>query len=185
MLALDCTADGNPAPTITWTRLSNGNIVNMPLTVTGEEYEGAYRCTASNRIGTVFKDTSVTLSRMYLYLFVRNVSRNKRNKYTLEWMTNLRIRHIRQIHHIRHLQRGPSCLVICIDLLVAGEVGEFDTFAKFTTSAKVTTFVKFAIFALTCWLPAKLAKMSKFPTRLCLALFLTTWPYSLLRAFWR
>ena len=65
MLTLNCTADGNPAPTITWTRLSNGNMVNMPLTVTGKEYEGGYRCTASNRIGIVFKDTSITVNRMY------------------------------------------------------------------------------------------------------------------------
>ena len=74
MLTLNCTADGNPAPTITWTRLSNGNIVKMPLTVTGKEYEGGYRCTASNSIGTVTKDTSVTsmyhVIEWYLYLFV-------------------------------------------------------------------------------------------------------------------
>ena len=63
MLTLNCTADGNPEPNITWTRLSNGETVNMPLTVTGKKYEEVYRCTASNEIGTVFKDTSVT--RMY------------------------------------------------------------------------------------------------------------------------
>ncbi|XP_044180195.1 fibroblast growth factor receptor 3-like isoform X2 [Acropora millepora] len=60
MLTLNCTADGNPAPNITWTRLSNGATVNMPLTVTGKKYEEGYRCTASNEIGTVLKDTSVT-----------------------------------------------------------------------------------------------------------------------------
>ena len=63
MLTLNCTADGNPEPNITWTRLANGETVNMPLTVTGKKYEEGYRCTASNDIGTVFKDTSVT--RMY------------------------------------------------------------------------------------------------------------------------
>ena len=63
MLTLNCTADGNPEPNITWTRLSNGETVNMPLTVTGKKYEEVYRCTASNEIGTVFNDTSVT--RMY------------------------------------------------------------------------------------------------------------------------
>ena len=63
MLTLNCTADGSPEPNITWTRLSNGETVNMPLTVTGKKYEEVYRCTASNEIGTVFNDTSVT--RMY------------------------------------------------------------------------------------------------------------------------
>ncbi|XP_015771103.1 PREDICTED: hemicentin-1-like isoform X6 [Acropora digitifera] len=60
MLTLNCTAGGNPEPNITWTRLSNGETVNMPLTVTGKNYEEVYRCTASNEIGNVFKDTSVT-----------------------------------------------------------------------------------------------------------------------------
>ncbi|XP_067033553.1 uncharacterized protein [Acropora muricata] len=60
MLTLNCTADGNPAPTITWTRLSNGETVNMPLTFVGKKYVEFYRCTASNEIGNVFKDTSVT-----------------------------------------------------------------------------------------------------------------------------
>ena len=36
------------------------------------------------------------------------------------------------------LQRGPSCLVVCIALLLADEFGEFST---------LSTFVKFAIFA--------------------------------------
>ena len=63
MLTLNCTADGNPEPNITWTRLPNGETVNMPLTVTGKKYVEDYRCTASNGIGTVSKDTSVT--RMY------------------------------------------------------------------------------------------------------------------------
>ena len=43
-----------------------------------------------------------------------------------------RIRHIwqiRQICHTRRLQRGPSCLVICIALLLADEFGKFATFA--------------------------------------------------------
>ena len=65
MLTPYCVADGNPAPTITWTRLSTGNVVNMPFPVTGKEHEGDYRCTASNRIGNDTKDISVTVNRMY------------------------------------------------------------------------------------------------------------------------
>ena len=85
------------------------------------------------------------------------------------------------------------CLVICIDLLVAGKVGEFATFAKFTIFAKFAIFVKFAIlaackggplallFALSRWL---LEKLSKSPVRQCKALLaiLTVSPTSLLRA---
>ena len=58
-LKLNCTADGNPAPTITWTRLSDNSSVNFPLVITGRQDEGAYRCTAHNAIGNVHKDTSV------------------------------------------------------------------------------------------------------------------------------
>ena len=64
-LTLNCTADGNPEPTITWTRLPNGIILNMPWTVTGKAHAGGYRCSASNIIGTVTKDTSITVNRMY------------------------------------------------------------------------------------------------------------------------
>ena len=100
-----------------------------------------------------------------------------------------------RIRKIRH--KGPSCFVICIDLLVAGDVNDFATFAKLILFAKFTIFVKFAIldtckggplvliFALTCWLLAKLAKLSKSAARQCKALLaiLTTSPTSSLRAF--
>ena len=51
-VSLDCTADGNPAPSITWTRLSDNSVVSSPLTITGKHDEGYYRCTADNGISS-------------------------------------------------------------------------------------------------------------------------------------
>lgn len=50
-MALNCTADGNPVPTITWTRLSDNSSVNRLLNISGKEVEGFYRCIAGNGIG--------------------------------------------------------------------------------------------------------------------------------------
>ena len=59
---LNCTADGIPAPNITWTRLSDNKDVYMPLTITGKLDEGVYRCTAYNGIGNpVSKYVSISV----------------------------------------------------------------------------------------------------------------------------
>ena len=50
-LTLNCSADGQPKPTITWTRFSDNTVVTMPLNITGEKDKESYRCTADNGVG--------------------------------------------------------------------------------------------------------------------------------------
>ena len=59
-VTLNCSADGNPAPRITWTRVSDNSAVIFPLTITGKGNEGAYTCTADNCVKDSFsKDTFI------------------------------------------------------------------------------------------------------------------------------
>lgn len=51
VLRLKCTADGDPTPNITWTKVSDNSTVFFPLTITGKQNEGLYRCTAQNGVG--------------------------------------------------------------------------------------------------------------------------------------
>ena len=51
-VALECLADGKPMPNITWSRLSDGSVVMMPLTDIRRQDAGIYRCTANNGIGS-------------------------------------------------------------------------------------------------------------------------------------
>ena len=65
---LNCTADGNPPPYITWTRLSSNSHVTFPLAVSKHD-EGGYRCTADNGFGTKIRDVFITVQCEYDYLF--------------------------------------------------------------------------------------------------------------------
>ncbi|XP_068686476.1 fibroblast growth factor receptor 4-like isoform X4 [Montipora foliosa] len=51
-LTLNCSADGKPKPTRTWTRLSDNTVVTMPLNITGKQDAGGYRCTVDNGVGS-------------------------------------------------------------------------------------------------------------------------------------
>lgn len=52
VVTLSCTADGNPTPiNINWTRVPGNSPVSFPLTISGKQDEGGYRCTADNGIG--------------------------------------------------------------------------------------------------------------------------------------
>ncbi|XP_068686967.1 fibroblast growth factor receptor 4-like isoform X2 [Montipora foliosa] len=62
VVRLNCTPDGNPEPNITWTRLFDNSIVNMPLSITGKQDEGGYRCTADNGVGNAaISDVFITV----------------------------------------------------------------------------------------------------------------------------
>lgn len=50
-VTLICKAEGNPKPNVTWKRLNDGRFTTFPLTITGKEDAGGYRCTAGNGVG--------------------------------------------------------------------------------------------------------------------------------------
>ena len=70
---------------------------------------------------------------------------------------------IRKIRYICRLQRGPSCLVICIDLLVAGEVGEIVKIASEAMQSLVGDFDNFANFVVACISGHKWNRATSFP----------------------
>ena len=62
VVLLDCTADGNPLPTIRWTRLPDNITVSKVLLITGKQDEGLYRCTTENGVGNAAtQDVNITV----------------------------------------------------------------------------------------------------------------------------
>ena len=62
VVQLNCTPDGNPQPTIRWTRVPDNNPVSKVLNITGKQDEGLYRCTAENGVGNAAtKDVNITV----------------------------------------------------------------------------------------------------------------------------
>ena len=75
-------AEGNPAPTITWTKVADNSPVNFSMIIRGSQDEGLYRCTAENGVGSsVTRDVSMTVHRKeiiygcydYCILFAHNI----------------------------------------------------------------------------------------------------------------
>ena len=62
VVLLNCTADGNPPPSIRWTRVPDNNPVSKELNINGKQDEGLYRCTAENGVGNAAtKDVNITV----------------------------------------------------------------------------------------------------------------------------
>ena len=65
-VTLDCTADGNPSPIISWTKLCDNSVVTMPISGIRRQDEGGYRCTANNGIrNPVSGDVFITVQCEY------------------------------------------------------------------------------------------------------------------------
>ena len=57
VLTLHCTAYGDPSPKITWTRVFDNSVVTFPLTISGKQDEGVYKCIADNGVGDAVNRT--------------------------------------------------------------------------------------------------------------------------------
>ena len=95
---LNCTADGIPIPTISWSRLSDNSIVTMPFNITGRKDQGGYRCTAYNGIGdpdsadvyiTVQSKSNIILVLSYRPLFDRLIDQFLRTAEIVLLLINL------------------------------------------------------------------------------------------------
>ena len=75
-MTLNCSADGNPPPVISWTRVSDNSAVVFPWINIELQHEGSYRCTANNSVGSavtgdvsiVVKGTTFTFMRDLQYI---------------------------------------------------------------------------------------------------------------------
>ena len=62
VVQLNCTADGNPQPTIRWTLVPDNSPVFKVLQIAGKQNEGLYRCTAENGVGNeATQDVNITV----------------------------------------------------------------------------------------------------------------------------
>lgn len=71
-VTLDCSATGTPGPNTTWTRLSDHNVVTMPLINISRHDVRDYRCTADNGVGTpASREVSIDVQcKCYVELFI-------------------------------------------------------------------------------------------------------------------
>ena len=72
-MTLNCSADGNPPPVISWTRVSDNSAVVFPLINIELQHEGTYRCTANNSVGSaVTRDVSIVVKGI-TFTFMRDL----------------------------------------------------------------------------------------------------------------
>ena len=72
-VTLNCLAEGMPTPSIAWTRVSDNSPVFFPLTITGKQDEGGYRCTADNGIGNPASQVVYIIVESKLKLYAAHV----------------------------------------------------------------------------------------------------------------
>ena len=74
---LNCTADGNPSPNITWIKVFDNSSVSFPLIVTSKKDEGIYRCISDNGVGNpILKETAIVVQGKLLIHVYFNTSEN-------------------------------------------------------------------------------------------------------------
>lgn len=67
---LNCTADGNPAPNITWTKVFDNSTVSFPLIISSKDNEGFFRCIADNGVGQpASRDMALLVKSKFVMLF--------------------------------------------------------------------------------------------------------------------
>ncbi|XP_074633142.1 uncharacterized protein LOC141891965 isoform X2 [Acropora palmata] len=150
-LTLNCSADGKPKPTTTWTRLCDNTVVSMPLNITGGNDKGNYRCIADNGVGEpLTKDVFVDVQAIP-FEWGRKADQNcideARASQAPGWRTHLHTPDIPVMSP--HVEGEGAANVIggqnvSLRLSLSGECDKKDSFWKILQKELITVFTKYA-----------------------------------------